>query len=155
MEIDDTDSVSGQPARQVPPQTPMESGMELLNNIINKDTIPKESLKRALEIKKSEREKLRIQQYEREKRLSRDFKEWYFLQDQLIRNAEETERIEGTIKADCLEDWKSIRENDYVVSSKFLPYVFKEGCFVREQRNRNAEEIEPMEGTIQVDCLED
>ena len=57
MEIDDTDSVSGQPARQVPPQTPMESGMELFNNIINKDTIPKESLKRALEIKKSERKK--------------------------------------------------------------------------------------------------
>ena len=64
MEIDDTDSVSGQPARQVPPQTPMESGMELLNNIINKDTIPKESLKRALEIKKSERKKLREHQYE-------------------------------------------------------------------------------------------
>ena len=75
MEIDDTDSVSGQPARQVPPQTPMESGMELLNNIMNKDTISKESLKRALEIKKSERKKLRMQQYEREKRLSRDFKE--------------------------------------------------------------------------------
>ena len=64
MEIDDTDSVSGQPARQVPPQTPMESGMELLNNIINKDTIPKESLKRALEIKKSKRKKLREHQYE-------------------------------------------------------------------------------------------
>ena len=155
MEIDDTDSVSGEPARQVPPQTPMESGMELPNNIINVDTIPKESRKRALEIKKSDRKKLREQLYEREKSLFLDFKEWYFLQDQLIINAKETEQIEGTMQADCLEDWNSFRENFHVVSNKFLPNVFKEGCFVQDQRNRNAEEIEPMEGIMQADFLED
>ena len=59
------------------------------------------------------------------------------------------------MQADCLEDWKSFRENFHVVSNKFLPNVFKEGCFVQDQRNRNAEEIEPMEGTMQADCLED
>lgn len=151
MEIDDTDSVSGEPARQVPPQTPMESGMELLNNIINMDTIPKESLKRALEIKKSDRKKLREQQNEWAKSLFLDLKEWYFLADQLIINAKETEQIEGRMQADCPEDWNSFPENFHVV----LPNVFKEGCFVQDQRNRNAEEIEPMEGIMQADFPED
>lgn len=55
MQIDDTPSISGQSARQVPPQKPMGSQVEVLNSIINKDTIAKENLKRVLEIKESER----------------------------------------------------------------------------------------------------
>ena len=65
------------------------------------------------------------------------------------------DRLRGTMQADFLEDWKSFRENFNVVSNKFLPNVCKEGCFVQDQRNRKAEELEQTRGTMQADCLED
>mgnify|MGYP000668797008 CR=1 FL=1 len=95
MQIDDTPSISGQSARQVPPQKPMESQVEVLNSIINKDTIAKENLKRVLEIKESERKKLG----KRFNEVKEPFVHWAskpsFFDYQLNTDAKKLERMRG------------------------------------------------------------
>ena len=58
MQFDDSDLISGQSAQQVPSRKSVESIEQILQNIIKKDSIPKEDLRKRWNIKKSEREKL-------------------------------------------------------------------------------------------------
>ena len=185
MEIDDTDSVSGQSARQVPPQKPMESVEEVLQNIINKDTIPKENLKRAVEIKESEQEKL-LEQWNKEKEsLAHCFREMWFLEGQLNRNAEERARMGGgmpfqkpveTVQEVLEKIFKNeffiLKENlgralmnnesereklleQWKTAKKSLIDSASEASFFEYQLHRNAKETERIRGKMQADCLED
>ena len=61
MQFDETDLISAQAARQVggyeqpiPPQKPVDTVAEILQNIIKKDSLPKEDLRRKWNNKKSE-----------------------------------------------------------------------------------------------------
>ena len=58
MQFDETDFISTQSARQVPPQRPVQSVAEIRQSIPKKDTLPKEDLGRTWNNKKSERENL-------------------------------------------------------------------------------------------------
>ena len=44
MQFDETDLISTQSARQVPPQSPVQSVAEILQNILRKDALPKKIL---------------------------------------------------------------------------------------------------------------
>ena len=56
MQFDETDLISTQSARQVPPQRPVQLVAEIRQSIPKKDTLPKEDLGRTWNNKKSERE---------------------------------------------------------------------------------------------------
>lgn len=104
MQFDDTDLISGQSAKNVPPQKPLESVTEILQHSINKDSIPKEDLRKTWNAKKSEREKL-IKQWNKAKQsLAYWVSKTSFLEYQLNRNAEELERMRGRMLADCLSE---------------------------------------------------
>ena len=104
MQFDDTDLISGQSAKNVPPQKPLESVTEILQHSINKDSIPKEDLRKTWNAKKSEREKL-IKQWNKAKQsLAFWVSKTSFLEYQLNRNAEELERMRGRMLADCLSE---------------------------------------------------
>ena len=136
MEIDDTDSVSGQSARQVPPKKPMESVVKVLQNIINKDTIPKENLKRAVEIKESEQEKLLEQWNEAKESLDHRFREMWFLEGELKRNDEERARMGGGMPFQ--KPVETVRE---VLQKIFINEVFIRKKTLEERwRTRNLSE---------------
>lgn len=133
MEIDDTDSVSGQSARQVPPQKPMESVVEVLQNIINKDTIPKENLKRAVEIKESEQQKLLEQWNEAKESLAHCFREMWFLEGQLTINAEERARMGGGMPFQKPSETEAeILEKIFVNKDSILQEILKRAVEINE-----------------------
>ena len=104
MQFDDTDLISGQSAKHVPPQKPLKSVAEILQDIINKDSIPKEDLRKTWNAKKSEREKLIKQWNKAKESLAYWVSETSFLEYQLNRNAEELERMRGRMLTDCLSE---------------------------------------------------
>ena len=102
MQFDNTDLISRHSAKHVPPQKPLESVAEILQNIINKDLIPKEDLRKNWIAKKSEREKL-IKQWNKSKEsVAYWVSKTSFLEYQLNRNGEELEHMRGRMIADCL-----------------------------------------------------
>ena len=111
MQFDETGLISTQAARQVggfglstPRQKPVETVTEILQNIINKDSIPKEDLRRTWNNKKSEREKMLKQWNKAKKSLSYWVSKTKLLEHKLSRNAEELERMRGRMLADCLSE---------------------------------------------------
>lgn len=58
MQFDETDLISAQSTRQVPPQRPVQLVAEICQSIPKKDTLPKEDLGRTWNNKNSERENL-------------------------------------------------------------------------------------------------
>ena len=66
MQFDDTDLIFGQPTMQVPHQKPVESVTDFLQKIIQKDSIPKEELRKRWINMKSERDKM-MKQYNKSK----------------------------------------------------------------------------------------
>lgn len=58
MQFDETDLISAQSTRQVPPQRPVQLVAEIHQSIPKKDTLPKEDLGRTWNNKNSERENL-------------------------------------------------------------------------------------------------
>ena len=102
MQFDNTDLISRHSVKHVPPQKPLESVADILQNIINKDLIPKEDLRKNWIAKKSEREKL-IKQWNKSKEsLAYWVSKTSFLEYQLNRNGEELEHMRGRMMADCL-----------------------------------------------------
>ena len=176
MDIDDNDSISGQSARQVSSQKPVESVVEILQNIVNKDTTFKENLKRAVKIKESEREELLKQWNKAKESLDNSVKDAWFFEDQLNRNADELERMRRGMPfqkpaesvAEILEkifinrdsiltenlgralkNKKSEQEKlfeRWEEAKKSLEYWVTETSFFGNQLNRNAEELEQMGG---------
>ena len=107
MQFYETDLTSTQAASQVgsiPPQKPVETVAEILQNIINKDSIPKENLRRMWNNKKSEREKLLKQWNKAKESLAYWVSKTKFLEHKLNRNAEELEKMRGRMLADCLSE---------------------------------------------------
>ena len=58
MQFDETDLISAQSTRQVPPQRPVQLVAEIRQSFPKKDTLPKEDLGRTWNNKNSERENL-------------------------------------------------------------------------------------------------
>lgn len=102
MQFDNTDLISRHSAKHVPPQKPLESVTEFLQNIINKDLIPKEDLRKNWIAKKSEREKLTKQWNKSKERLAFWVSKTSFLEHQLKINSKELEYMRGRMVADCL-----------------------------------------------------
>lgn len=101
MEIDDAELISGKLAIQVPPEKRVESVDDILGKMMNKDSIPRQNLERALKIKTFERHKLLKELTEVKESLNHCFTEALFLQDRLKINAEEIKRIYGKIQGNC------------------------------------------------------
>ena len=102
IEFDDTDLISGQSANQVPQQKPIESVTEILQQLISKDSIPKEDLRKTWNYKKSERQKL-LKQWKKAKRtLAYWVSKTSFLEYKLNQNNKELEHMRGRMLADCL-----------------------------------------------------
>ena len=101
MEIDDAELISGKLAIQVPPEKHVESVDDILGKMMNKDSIPKQNLERALKIKAYERHKLLTELTEVKESLNHWFTEASFLQDRLKINAEEIKRIYGKMQGNC------------------------------------------------------
>ena len=104
MQFDDTDLISACLAQQVPPQKPVQTVAGFLKSVIEKDSLPKEDLRRLWNNKKSEREKLLKQWNKAKKLLAYWVLKTTFLECQLNRNAEELERMRGRMLADCLSE---------------------------------------------------
>ena len=104
IEFDDTDLISGQSAKQVPQQKPIESVTEILQQLISKDSIPKEDLRKTWNNKKSEREKLLKQWNKAKESLAYWVSKTSFLEYQLKQNGKELERMRGRMLADCLSE---------------------------------------------------
>ena len=183
MEIDDIDFNSGQSARQVPPLKHVESVETILGNIVNKDSIPKENLRRALDAKKSERKELLEQWNKAKESLDDSVKETLFFEDQLERSADELKRMLGEmpfqkrlesvpgilekmfINRDsiltenlvrALKNKESEREKllePYKKAKESFVHWFSETLFFECQLNRNAEALERIRGTMPADCL--
>ena len=110
MQFDETELISAQAARQVggfglsmPRQKPVETVAEILQNIINKDSIPKE-LRRTWIHMKSKREKMLKQWNKAKESLTYWVSKTKLLKHKLNRNAEELDRMRGRMLADCLSE---------------------------------------------------
>ena len=82
LEYDDTDLISGQPTIQLPPQKSVETVEEILQNILKKDLIPKEDLRRTWFHKINERDKLKKKYKKAKKELEWMVRKTMFLKDQ-------------------------------------------------------------------------
>ena len=103
MQFDDTDLIFGQPTMQVPHQKPVEPVTDFLQKIIQKDSIPKEELRKRWINMKSEREKMMKQWNKSKEQLAYYISNIKELEYRLNKNAEELERLRGRMIADCLE----------------------------------------------------
>lgn len=104
LQFDDTDLISRHSAVNVQPQKPVESLQQFLQGIINKDSIPKEDLRKVWNIKKSERVKMKKQWNKAKEAVAYWISKTQFLEYQLNRNAEELERMRGRMVADCTSE---------------------------------------------------
>ena len=103
MQFDESDLIFEQPTMQVPPQKPVESVTDFLQKIIQKDSIPKEELRKRWINMKSEREKMMKQWNKSKEQLAYYISNIKELEYRLNKNAEELERLRGRMIADCLE----------------------------------------------------
>ena len=87
MQFDETDLISTQSARQVPPQRPVQSVAEILRKNLKKRCVTQEDLRHLM--KESERIAFWVSKTS-------------FLEQQLNGNTEELERMRGRMVADCL-----------------------------------------------------
>ena len=87
MQFDETDLISTQSARQVPPQRPVQSVAEILQKNLKKRCVTQEDLRHLM--KESERIAFWVSKTS-------------FLEQQLNGNTEELERMRGRMVADCL-----------------------------------------------------
>ena len=105
MQFDDTDLIYGQPTSiQVPHQKPVESITNFLQEIIQKDSIPKEELRERWNTMKSEREKMLKQRNKSKEQIAYWISTNKELEYQLNRNIEELNRLRPKMIADCLRE---------------------------------------------------
>ena len=96
MQFDETDLSSGQSAIQAPPLRPVETLSQVLQDIIKKDSVPKEHLRKLWNQKKK--------QWNRSKdNLAFWVSKTKMLEAQLNSNSQELERMRGRMIADCIE----------------------------------------------------
>ena len=102
MQFDETDLSSGQSAIQVPPLRRVETLSQVLQDIIKKDSVPKEDLRKHWNQKKSEREKLLKQWNKSKDNVAYWVSKTKMLEAQLNSNSQELERMRGRMIADCM-----------------------------------------------------
>ena len=103
MQFDESDLIFEQPTMQVPPQKPLESLTDFLQKTLQKDSIPKEELRKKWIKMKSEREKTLKQRAYSKQQVAYHLSKIKEFDYDLNRNAEELERLRGRMLADCLE----------------------------------------------------
>ena len=101
LEYDDTDLISEQPAIP-PPQKSVETVAEILQNILKKDLIPKEDLRRTWFHKIND--KLKKKYKKAKKELEWMVRKTMLFKDQLDRIDEDLEKMRGQVIADNMSE---------------------------------------------------
>ncbi|CAH3143212.1 unnamed protein product [Pocillopora meandrina] len=105
IQVNDTDLIFGKPTTiQVPHLKPVEPITTFLQKIIQKDSIPKEELRKRWNNIKSEQEKMLKQRNKSKEKIAYWISTIKELEYQLNRNAEELNRLHGRMIADCLSE---------------------------------------------------
>ena len=102
LQFDETDLVFDQ--EMVSEQRRLEKVEEILEEILKKDGMPKEDLRKNWNAKKTEREKLLKQRRKAKEQVTYWVSKLKMYNIQINRNSEDLERMRGMMLADCMND---------------------------------------------------